>query len=160
MRYSVNQMFLSKDYILTAEFAKKLNISINNFSKWYNTYPDLVDRGELVKLGDCTFFRKTIKLLYPSWKKALNEHTWTDFSNILPLQYLKTNFSLNEDFVTFGKRVKIAGKTMFKFNEDFVNIHKNKVWYKMSLNELNEALKETPDLEYFQTRSKTYVVYY
>lgn len=153
-------MFLTNDYILTAEFSKKLNISINNFSNWYNQYPDLVDTGYLVKLGDCTFFRKSIKLLFPRWKKALKELEFTDFSNILPLQYLKTNYSFDEKFFDKGERCVIAGKTMFRFDKEFADFHRNKVWYKMTNNELNETLKEVEDLEYFKVRPKIYVVYY
>lgn len=158
-------MFLDKNFVLTAEFAKVCDITINNFSKWYNSYPDLVDYGYLYKFGDCTFFRKNIPILLTSWKEKLKIHEaeLTDFSDKLPLNYLKTEFGFDEKFAKktgLGTRVKIAGKNFIQFNPDFASSQKRKVWVRVTDEELKECEDEGTPLDTFNVATKIKVCFY
>lgn len=152
-------MFLTKDYILTAEIAKKLNITINNFSPWLKWRPDLIGT-DLIKMGDCTFFKSSIPLLYKSHRAILPELNLTDFTNKVPLTYLKYEYKFNPKFCEtqgLGQVVKVVNKKFFEFNWDFAYKNRRKTWYLMSLKEYEDFVKTDGELLNFQV-SRDYLV--
>lgn len=132
-------MFLNKSYVLSAELAQKMNITINNFSKWYNSNPDLIGT-DLIKMGECLFFKKNTKLLWESHAKALETLRLTDFSNKLPITWLKSEFKFNPQYAEkqgLGKVVDVAKKKFFEFDCDFAYKNRYKTWYPMTKEEFN-----------------------
>ena len=152
-------MFLTKDYILTYEFAKKLNITINNFSPWLKWRPDLVGT-DLIKLGECVFFKKSIPLLGRSFRLKLPELELTDFTNKIPITYLKSEYKFNPKFCEshgLGKVIDVCGKKFFEFDWDFAYKNRRKIWYLMSLKEYEDYEKTEGPLQHFQV-SRDYLV--
>lgn len=130
-------MFLNKNYIFIAELAKKLGITINNFSCWYSRNPELIGT-DIIKLGDCSFVRKDSAILGEFYEAKIKELELTDISNKVPLSYLKAEFKFNPKHppvVTLGEVVDIAGKKFFAFDYDFAYKHRRKTWYPMTKSE-------------------------
>lgn len=126
-------MFLNKSYVLSAEFAQKLNITINNFSKWYNANSDLIGT-DLIKMGECLFFKRNTRLLWKAHAKALETLELTDFTNKLPITWLKREFKFDPGWASgngLGNVINVAGKKFFEFDYDFAYKNRYKTWYPM-----------------------------
>lgn len=155
-------MFLTKDYILSAEFAKKLGITINNFSPWVKWRPDLLGT-DLLKLGECLFFKKNCPLLGRTYTLAAQELELTDFTNKIPLTYLKAEYKFNPDYCEksgLGKIIEIAGKKFFEFDYNFAYKNRRKTWYLMELDEYHNYQAREGGLLHFQVSPKYLVTLY
>lgn len=133
-------MFLTKDYALSAEFAQKMGITINNFSKWYNSNPDL-EGTDLIKMGECLFFKKNTKLLWKSHANALKTLELTDFTNKVPVTYLRSEYKFDPKYAEsrgLGKVIDVANKKFFEFNYDFAYKNRRKTWYPMPKEEYTD----------------------
>lgn len=157
-------MFLTSDFVLTKEYAEHNGITINNFSHWATKYPDLVDRGQIVIYGKCTFFKKDIPILLPVDKQRVHTTILTDFSDKLPLGWLRAEFKVDSKFMEkagYGKEIKVGTKNFFQFNKKFVKKYKDLTWSAVPKEEY-ESLKESDysDCEAFQCGKNMYVVCY
>lgn len=103
--------FVTKDYMLTAEIADKLNISMTNISKWYVKFPESVTNKHLVRIGNCVFVHIDFPNLTKNMKIIFNEPR-IDWSNKLPLNYMIKNFKIN---VTYCEKYNIGYKTSYDF---------------------------------------------
>lgn len=127
-------MFLNKNYIFIGELAKKLGITINNFSCWYSRNPELIGT-DIIKLGDCSFVRKDSAILGEFYEAKIKELQLTDISNKVPLSYLKAEYYFNlrhPPVLKLGEIVEIAGKKFFAFDTDFAYKNRRKTWYPMT----------------------------
>ena len=157
-------MFLTSKYFATFEYAKKAHINVSNFSNFYEDkkYRHLVG-SELIKMGECFFIFKTFPGLTKIHAKRLVELELTDYSNKLPLTFLKSEYRFDPKFCEkagYGKVIDVCGKKFFEFSPEFVKKYKNSTWYTMSKSELNEYLQEDRDAEYLQVSSKFYIIAY
>lgn len=110
--------FATKDYMLTAEIADKLNISMTNISKWYAEFPEFVANKHLVRIGNCVFVHKDFPNLTKNMKIIFNEPR-IDWSNKLPLNYMIRNFKIN---VVYCEKYNIGHKISYIFKT-----HRNRV---------------------------------
>ena len=134
-------MFLTKNYIFIGELAKKLGITINNFSCWYSRNPELAGT-DMFRLGDCLFVRKDSAILGDFYEAKIRELDLTDISNKVPLSYLKAEYHFNPKHppvVALGEVVEIAGKKFFEFDYDFAFKHRRKTWYPMTKSEYSSG---------------------
>lgn len=126
-------MYINENYYLTAEIADKLSNHLACYSSW-SSMEDLLDSGEIVKIGRAVFVRKDSKVLSYNLRERLSKLKMTNFEHLISIPYLKKEFNFDEkyciknnlgikvvkSFNTFGKSTQRRYSfCFFQFNPEY-----------------------------------------
>lgn len=166
--------FVTKEYVSSAEVCDKLELHIATFSKWINEIDEVRDRFQIVKMGNITFIRKDLPK-FRNYRERLEGIKLTDYSDLVPLSYLKSEYNFDEDYLrehpelgefvtlTFStKQGKEADtdKTFFKFNSELRNKLRRAVWYTASKREIESDPETFGDIQKIQIAKDKFLTYY
>ncbi len=157
-------MFIKENYILGNELAQISNFNIANISMFVKKLHEEENFEDVKQLGNCTFINKN----YSKLPKYLikNTNKCTDISNKLPVSFLKKEFSLQKDVIIkalkqyITRECTIAGKEFIEFNSEFVSKFKNKIYYVLGRNEMQEALQDKTIDGFIELQRNKFLVWY
>lgn len=160
--------FFDSNYVNLSEVCDKLNIHIAIFSSWNNDeLKDSPEEHKIIKRGASLFIHKDCPR-FKFYKKRLENIKMTDYSDMLPLDYLKREFNFNENYISnLGEIIKMNFKkkqnksnavtTKFlKFRPEIRERIKNKTWSEIRAQEATEF----KDLDLFQVNKDSYLCCY
>lgn len=157
-------MFLSKNYVLGNELVQKLGIHIANISMLANKLEEKNDYSTIIKLNNCNFINKNSHNLPNNISKGIRQYEFTDFSNKLPVTWLRSEYELTkvelENANLIQSEIKISTKRFFVFKDWFVELMHNKIAYTLNREEMEECLKNGDILGSIEINSNKFLTYY
>lgn len=155
-------MFLTPKYVSLHELAKVSKINIANFGGYYENpeYRHLIG-SELIKMGDSVFVYKTFPGFMKNHRDKIlkYEDQLTDYTNKVPLPYLRNEYHFSEKYALahgLGKVVDIYGKKFFEFDYDFARKHRNSAWHAAT----KADIEEFNDCDNIQVGIKYWILFY
>jgi hypothetical protein len=157
-------MFLSKDYVLANELVQKMEINIANISKLIKDFEYNNFYGDIIKMNNCAFLKKTSHRFPKFIKDGLNNFNFTDISNGLPCRFVQSEYSITERELSkseiFLEKKKIAKKEFYIFKDDFVQKLKGKIAYTLNKEE-TEKCHQNGDIQgYIQLSKNKFLTWY
>jgi hypothetical protein len=116
-------MYLSKKYILASELTAFMQIHIANISMLKKKYDEDGNTSTIKKYGNCLFIDSTDKSLPANIKRGIESYNFTDFSNMLPVTFLQSEFEVSIKILQERNIVQdiitIQGKKFAIINPEF-----------------------------------------
>ncbi len=157
-------MFLSKDYVLANELVQNMQINIANISKLAKEFEMMDYYGDIIKMNNCTFLKKTSHRFPKNIKEGLLQYKFTDISNALPCRWVQSEYRMTErELLLSGllkENIKIAGKSFYVFSDEFVKTTTGKIGYTLDHKETQIANKNGDIEGYIQLSKNKFITWY
>lgn len=156
-------MFLSSKYVLANELIKRMGIGIANISILCKKFQD-ANNTTIIKLNSLTFINKDSQTLPKNIYNALNEHTFTDISNKLPCNYVRSEYGITKKDLSnidaFSDIVDIGGNNFFVFRDEFVKKLRGKIIYILDKEEAIDCYRKGLIEGYDKISNNRYLTWY
>jgi len=157
-------MFLSKDYILSNELVKKMNIHIANISMLKQRIENSDNYNDILKMNNCTFINTKSLYLPKNIREGISANKFTDMSNKLPCTFVRTEYGITEkELMASGiikEKVEVCDKDFYVFTDEFIEKTKGTV---INILEEEDALDSYNDGSidgYIKLSKNKYITWY